>query len=129
MWIGLEPMPSAGLPVEPYEPLRVERPEAGRVLRATGVAAGVVEVGQAEVVAELVAEDADAAVLGLDGVVADPEVRCRRSGRRRAVWAGAGRADAVVERVPAVAPDGVGALGAAAGLLARPAWTDWKWSM
>ena len=35
---------------------------------------GVVEVGQAEVVAELVREHADAAVLGLDRVVADPVV-------------------------------------------------------
>ncbi len=45
--------------------------------------------------------------------------RCRRSGRRRTCCtAGPVGADVVVERVPAVAPDGVGALRAAAGLLA-----------
>ena len=45
----------------------------------------VVQVGQAEVVAELVREHADAAVLRLDRVVADPvaavaDLGCRRPG-------------------------------------------------
>ena len=53
------------------EDIRVQN--AGVVLGATGVAGGVVEVRQAEVVAVLVREDAEAAVLGLDGVVADPD--------------------------------------------------------
>ena len=70
---------------------------------------------------ELVCEHANAAVLRLDGVVADPACCCRRSGCRRIRNAaddlGPTAPDAAVG-VRAVAPDGVGALGAAAGLLA-----------
>ena len=70
--MGFEPMPSSGRPLEPYA-ARVKRPKAGRVL-GTNDGARVVEVGQAKVVSKLVGEDADAAVLRLDGVVADPVV-------------------------------------------------------
>ena len=67
MWLGVVPMES--LPVAHPGAGAHQGPEAGAVLAA----AGVVEVGQAEVVAELVGEDAEAAVLRLGGVVADPE--------------------------------------------------------
>src|SRR5690606_3752476 len=64
-------------------------------------AGGVVQVGQAEVVAVLVGEDADAGVLGLHDVVGDLQVG---AGHLVAARDGAG-----------VRPDGVGALGAAVG--------------
>ena len=53
------------------EPVRHQVPEVD-----VGVAApdGVVEVGQAQVVAVLVGEDADAGVLGLHDVVGDLQV-------------------------------------------------------
>ena len=82
---------------------------------------GVVEVGQAKVVAELVREHAEAAILGLDGVVTNPDSRHRRSGHRRTgSRRPRGRSDAEVGRVdiPAVGPDRIRALGAAAGVLA-----------
>ena len=66
-------------------------PEGSVVLGAAGVAGGVVEVGQAEVVAELVGEHTQAAVLGLHGVVVDPDagrvVRDQRTGHEAAVGA------------------------------------------
>ncbi len=89
-------------------------PEGGAVVAARGV----VEVGQAEVVAELVREDAEAAVLRLGGVVADPDAGVADLGAAGLVVARTRRADAVGVGVPAVRPDRVGALGAAAGLLA-----------
>ena len=56
----------------------------------------------------LVREDAEATVLGLDGVVADPEVRARRSACRRGRLAlGTGRPLVVSVGVPAVRPDRV----------------------
>jgi hypothetical protein len=66
-------------------------------------------------VAELVAEHADAAVFGLGGVVADPHaaVAQRGAGLRVVV-----RSGLVGDGVGTVRPDGVGALGTAAGLLA-----------
>ena len=72
--------------------------------------------------AELVREHADAAVLGLDGVVADPvagaaEADARRSRVGTPPTTGPTPCAAAVG-VRAVAPDGVGALGAATGLLA-----------
>ena len=111
------------------EDIRVQKPV--RVLRATGVAGGVVEVREAEVVAELVGEDAQAAVLRLDGVVADPDagrVVRDRVGRVRALAEGAGvgadvdtgqstGAAGLEVAVPAVAPDGVGAVGRVTGRL------------
>ena len=93
---------------------RHERPERRRVLAAVRV----VEVGQAEVVAELVREHAEAAVLRLDRVVADPEARV--ADLRAAELGVGGTGGAVVGRVhvPAVRPDRVLALRAAAGVLA-----------
>ena len=91
-----------------------ERPEAGAVLAASGV----VEVGQAEVVAELVREHADAAVLRLDGVLADPVVAVSDLDAAELVEARAGRAEVGGVRVPAVAPDGGVAEHATAGLVA-----------
>ena len=90
-----------------------ERPEARAVLRQ---ARGVVEVRQTEVVAELVREDPDAAVFGLDRVVADPEARPRQV--VAAELAVGGTLVVVEVRVPTVAPDGVAAERAAAGLFA-----------
>ena len=96
------PMPCVVLGAEPA--LRHQGPVLVVVVAAAG---GVVVVRQAEVVAVLVVEDAPAAVLRLDRVVADPDagvadlgaadrvVRPGRSGRGRC------------EGVPAVAPDGV----------------------
>ncbi len=54
---------------------RHQRPERRVVLGAARVPGRVVEVGQTEVVAELVREDAEAAVLRLHRVVADPDAR------------------------------------------------------
>ena len=68
----------------------------------------VVVVRQTEVVAELVEEDAPAAVLRLDGVVADPDAGVADLGAAELVGRRAG--GAVLEGVPAVAPDRVLAL-------------------
>ncbi len=71
--------------------------------------------------AELVGEDADAAVLGLDGVVADPVVAAadRHAAERvRPAPSTSGPCAPGSVGIRAVAPDGVGALGTAAGLLA-----------
>ena len=113
-----------------------QAPEADAVLGAAGVARRVVEVGQPQVVRELVREDTEPAVLGLDGVVVDPhagrvvgdlDVRPGRVGHaaladvdatdlRTADRTGAEGLDL---RVPAVAPDGVGAVDrVAVGLVA-----------
>ena len=81
-------------------------PEAGGVLAA----GGVVVVRQTEVVAVLVGEDAEAAVLRLDGVVADPDAGVADLGAAELVAVGAGRTRVGAERVPAVRPDGVLAL-------------------
>ena len=82
-----------------------QRPPADGVVRA---ARGVVVVGQAEVVAVLVREHGQAAVLGLDRVVRDPQAGGADLGAAVLV---AGRALArVLERLPAVRPDGVLAL-------------------
>src|SRR5699024_3147656 len=89
-------------------------PEAGAVVAAHRV----VHVRETEVVAELVGEDAEAAVLRLGRVVTDPEAGVAQLDAALLVLLGAGLADVVAEGVPAVAPDGVLALGAAAGLLA-----------
>ena len=104
--------------VAPVGAARPRRPEAGRVLGATGVARRVVLVRDPEVVAELVREHADTAVLRLDGVVADAEVRVPI--RTPPSWLiGAGRPIPSPETfaVRAMAPDRVGALRPAAGLL------------
>ncbi len=82
------------------------------------VADRIVQIGQAEVVAELVREHADAAVLRLDRVVAHPVAAAADPETAAAVVGGTGDADVGVERVPAVAPDGVRALRAAARFLA-----------
>ena len=97
-----------------------ERPEAGRVLGTAGVAGGVVEVRQAEVVRVLVREHAEAAVLRLDRVVADPDVdrmvrdaagQTARRATRADVHARKATGAATLNRgVPAMAPDRVGAL-------------------
>ena len=79
------------------EPERHEVPEVDVGVAAAG---GVVEVGQAEVVAVLVGEHADAGVLGLHDVVRELQVGAGDGGA-----AGHGRR---------VRPDRVGALGAAA---------------
>ena len=113
-----------------FAPELHERPEAGRVLRAAGVARRVVEIRQAEVVRVLVREDAEAAVLGLDGVVADPDagrvVRDRRTARETPPLPAftppncespAGPPARGTLRVPAVAPDRVRALLRVAGRL------------
>ena len=103
-----------------FAPERHERPEAGRVLGAAGVARRVVEVRQAEVVRVLVREHAEAAVLGLDRVVADPDAgrvvrdaagRPPRRAARADVHARKATGAATLNRrVPAMAPDRVGAL-------------------
>ena len=67
---------------------------------------------------ELMREDADAAVLRLDGVVADPVVAAADADAAEVMRAGAVGAGARLVGVPAMAPDGVGSLRAAAGLLA-----------
>ncbi len=88
-----------------------QRPETGGVVAA----GGVVLVRQAEVVAVLVGEDAEAAVLRLDGVVADPDAGVADLRAAELVVLGAGGAGVGAEGVPAVGPDRVLALGAAAG--------------
>ncbi len=90
---------------------RHQRPEADRVLGGVG---RVVQVRQTEVVAVLVGEDAQAAVLGLCGVVADPDAGVADLGAAGLVVGRAGRAGVGAVGVPAVRPDGVGALDAAA---------------
>src|SRR5690606_5268956 len=85
-------------------------PETGGVLAA----GGVVEVRQAEVVTVLVGEDAESAVLRLDGVVADPDAGLADGRAAQLVLLRTGGTGVGAERVPAVRPDGVRALGAAA---------------
>src|SRR5690606_16417872 len=77
-----------------------ERPEPGAVLAATGV----VEVRQAEVVAELVGEDAQPTVLRLRGVVADPQAGV--ADLDSAVAVPLGTAAGTLADRPAVRPDG-----------------------
>ena len=96
-----------------------ERPEPGG-----GVAGGagvVVLVREAEVVAELVAEHAHVAVLGVDRVVVRPDALALRAlavgARDHHAGPVAGAAAEVLVDVPRVRPDGVGELGAAAGRL------------
>src|SRR5690606_23002505 len=79
---------------------------------------GVVEVGQAEVVAVLVGEDAEAAVLRFGGVVADPDAAVADRHTTHRVRGRSGVAFYVGEGVRAVGPDRVGALLASAGFLA-----------
>src|SRR5262249_36060671 len=104
-----------GVAVVAVRAARPRRPEAGRVLGTTGVAGGVVLVRQAEVVAELVREHADAAVLGLDRVVADPVVGLADPDALETAGSGAVRARRGAREVgvPPMAPDGVRALGPA----------------
>lgn len=95
-----------------------ERPERRRVLGTARVPGRVAEIGQAEIVRVLVREDAEASVLGLDGVVADPDagrVARDRHAARHAAATGvdareAARSTGLNGRVPAVAPDRVGAV-------------------
>src|SRR5665811_1326077 len=91
-------------------------PETGAVLATSGV----VEVRQTEVVAELVGEDTEATVLGLGGVVTDPHPGVTYLGTSSEVarWASGTKVCGV--DVPAVGPDGVRALRAAAGFFALP---------
>src|SRR5690606_14531118 len=88
-------------------------PEGGAVLAAGGAR----QAGQAEVVPESVGEDTETAVLGLDGVVADPEPGVTDLDAPAQVTLRARVADEVDERVPPVRPDGVRAERAAAGFL------------
>ena len=67
--------------------------------------------------AELMREDADSAVFRLDSIVADPVVRIANARAAEIVRAGAVGAIRAVPRIPAMAPDGVGALRAATRLL------------
>ena len=106
---------------------RHQGPEAGGVLAAAG---GVVLVGQAEVVAVLVGEDAEAAVLRLHGVVADPDAGVADLGAAELVVRRAGAAGVGAVRVPAVGPDGVRRPAAPPPAdSSSPACTIWKWSM
>ncbi len=93
-----------------------QRPEGGAV-RAAG---GIVEVRQSEVVAVLVDENADTAVFGLDGVLADPVVAAADLAAARRVECRSGRSDALVEGIPAVAPDRGLTQRTASGLFAFP---------
>ena len=87
-------------------------------------------VGQTEVVAVLVREDAEAAVLRLDGVVADPDAGVADLGAAGLVVAGTGRARVGAVRVPAVGPERVLALRRRRRPdSSSPACTIWKWSM
>ena len=91
MSVGASPMPSGPpSPMLAPEDMRVQKPvefSAPPVLPG-----GVVEVRQAEVVAVLVREHAEAAVLGLDRVVADPDAgRVVRDHRRERRPTGADR--------------------------------------
>src|SRR4029079_650304 len=95
-----------------------QRPEARAVLGAARVARRVVLVRQVEVVRELVREHADATVLLADRVAADPDARATNLDATELVVARAGGSDQVVERIPAMRPNRVGALPAAARLLA-----------
>jgi hypothetical protein len=88
--------------------------------------------------AELVREDADAAVLRLDGaVVTDPVLAAGRTGSRaadaqasegndRAVDRGAAASREAGVGARAMAPDGVGASAPPPVSSPSPAWTDWK---
>jgi hypothetical protein len=67
--------------------------------------------------AKLMGEDADAAVLRLHHVVADPVVAAADLDTASEVAGRPDRAGQVVEGEPAMAPDGVVALRATAGLL------------
>src|SRR5690606_9126216 len=78
-----------------------QRPEGGGVLAA----GGVVQIGQAQIVAVLVREHAYAAVLRLDGVLADPVVAVTDLQAAEHIKVGTGGAGPVLEGVPAVAPD------------------------
>lgn len=98
--------------VEP-RPAGHQAPEAGAVV-APG---GVVEVRQAEVVGELVGEDTQPAVLRLGRVVTDPDARVAERHTAELVAVGPRPPQVGGVGVPAVAPDGVLALGAVAGLL------------
>src|SRR5665647_2309290 len=66
--------------------------------------------------AKLVSEDTHAAVLGLDGVLADPVVAVSDLDAAVLVEGRAGCADQVGVGIPAVAPDGLGAQCPAASL-------------
>ncbi|KDN84967.1 hypothetical protein KCH_34940 [Kitasatospora cheerisanensis KCTC 2395] len=88
-------------------------PETDRVVDA--LAAGVVQVRQAQVVAVLVGEHAQAAVLRLHGVVADPQAGGADRGAAQLVVVRAGLARLVGVHVRAVRPQRVVALDAAAG--------------
>src|SRR4029079_10775213 len=98
--------------------VRDQRPEARSVLGAARVARRVVLVRQVEVVRELVREHADATVLRLDRVVADPVVRIADPHTAESVRAGPVRTVRGEVRVPPVRPDRIRALGAATRLLA-----------
>src|SRR5665647_2216206 len=91
-----------------------QSPETGAVV-ATG---GVVEVRQTEVVAELVGEDTQAAVLGLGGVVTDPHPGLSDLDTAGEVGRRASGTKVVGVGVPAVGPDGVSTLHTAAGFFA-----------
>src|SRR5690606_4222273 len=80
-----------------------ECPPAGRVLPADPV----IQVGQVQVVGELMGENADTTVLSLDGVVADPVAGVADLDAAEWIEVRSGDADQVVERIPAMAPDGI----------------------
>lgn len=82
-------------------------------------AGGVVGVGQPKVVGVFVGKDAQSAVLRLDRVVANPDIRVAdlEPAEQRTVGR-TNHSNETEERVPAIAPDGVLALEAASGLLA-----------
>src|SRR4029079_17987298 len=88
-----------------------------RVLGTACVAAGVVQVGQAQIMTELMREHAHATVLRLNGVVADPVVRIADTHAAEAVWADTIGAIGREIGIPAVRPDRIGALRTTAGLL------------
>ena len=86
--------------------LRHQRPELDAVVAAEAV----VQVGQAEVVAVLVGEHADAAVLRLHRVVADPDAGVADLAAAERVVGRSAGADRGGLGVPAMRPDGVLAL-------------------
>ncbi len=87
--------------------LRHDRPPVHGVVRGI---AGVVEVGQTEVVAVLVGDGAHAAVLGLHGVVADPQPAVGDLAAALLALCRSGHALVALVDEPAVGPDGVLAL-------------------
>ena len=89
---------------------------------------GVVLVGQAEVVAVLVREHGQAAVLGLDRVVGDPEagVADLHAAVLVAVRALAGRFWNAFQRCDQIASS---PWYGSPSAWSPPAWTIWKWSM